>query len=81
MKTFHLTVARIGENLFDGEAVAATLPGREGVFQILAEHEALVSELSLGEVRVTAVGNRTYRFEILRGGIAEVSRNQTTILL
>jgi len=81
MKTFHLTVAKVGENLFDGEAVSASLPGSEGVFQILAEHEAFVSELKNGEMHVKAADDRMHHFKILKGGVAEVSRNQATILL
>lgn len=81
MKTFHLTVARVGENLFDGEAVSATFPGKEGVFQVLAEHEAFVSELVPGEMHIKAADDQMYHFEIPKGGLAEVSRNQATILL
>jgi len=81
MKTFHLTVARVGENLFDGEAISATLPGKDGVFQILAEHEAFVSELGAGEIRIKAADGQERQVEVPRGGIAEVSRNQATILL
>ena len=81
MKTFHLTVERVGENLFDGEAVSATLPGKDGVFQILAEHEPFVSELVPGEMRVKAADEQSYHFELPKGGVAEVSRNQATILL
>ncbi len=81
MRTFHLTIARVGENLFDGEAVSATLPGKDGVFQILAEHEPFVSELAPGEMRVKAADEQSYHFELPKGGIAEVSRGQATILL
>jgi len=81
MRTFHLTVARVGENLFDGEAISATLPGSEGVFQILAGHEAFVSELAAGSIQVKAADEQTYHFEIPQGGLAEVSHNQATILL
>ena len=81
MKTFHLTIAKVGENLFDGEAISASLPGSEGVFQVLAEHEAFVSELVPGEIHVRAADDQMHHFEILKGGIAEVSRNQATILL
>ena len=80
-KTFHLTVARVGENLFDGEVESVTLPGRDGVLQVLAEHEALVSELAPGELHVKAVDNESYHFEIPHGGVAEVSNNQATVLL
>ena len=81
MKTFRLTVARVGENLFDGEAVSASLPGGEGVFEVLAGHEAFISLLAEGEMRIRAADEKTYHFEIPKGGIVEVSRNQATVLL
>ncbi len=81
MKTFHLTVAKVGENLFDGEAISVSLPGSEGVFQILAEHEAFVSELKNGEMRIKAADDRMHYVTISRGGIVEVSHNQATVLL
>lgn len=80
-KSFHLTIARVGENLFDGEAISVSATGSEGVFQILADHEAFVSELVPGEIHVKAADEQVYHFEIPKGGIAEISRNQATILL
>lgn len=80
-KTFHLTVAKVGEHLFDGDAVAVTLPGSEGVFQILAEHEAFVTRLVPGEIRITDADGEVRRLAIAEGGIAEVSHHQATILL
>jgi len=80
-KTFHLTVARVGENLFDGEAISVTVPGKEGVFQILAEHEAFVSEIVPGTLHVKAMDEIIHQFEMVHGGIAEVSQGQATILL
>jgi F-type H+-transporting ATPase subunit epsilon len=79
-RTFHLTIAKVGENLFDGEAVSVVLPGEDGVFEVLALHEALVSPLRQGEIRVTAADGGEHRYE-LSGGIAEISGNQATILL
>lgn len=80
-KTFHLTVAKVGENLFDGDAISATLPGKDGVFQVLANHEAFISELKEGEMRVTSADNQSHNFYMPNGGVAEISNNQTTILL
>jgi F-type H+-transporting ATPase subunit epsilon len=80
-KTFHLTIAKVGENLFDGEAVSIILPGKDGVFQILADHEAFVSTLAHGEAKVVDLGGEEHRFPIADGGIAEVSGSQTTVLL
>ena len=81
MRTFHLTIARVGENLFDGEATSVVLPGADGVFEVLAGHEALVSPLRVGEARVEAANGERHHFELPHGGIAEVSNNQATILL
>ena len=79
MKTFRLTIAKIGENLFDGDAISVTLPGAEGQFTVLAHHEPLVSELKKGEARIkTEKGEQVVPVE---GGVAEVSKNQTTVLL
>jgi len=81
MRTFHLTVAKVGENLFDGDAVSATLPGKEGVFQVLASHEAFIAELTEGEMHITSADNQKHNFSLPHGGIAEISHNQATILL
>jgi len=81
MKSFHLTVAKVGENLFNGEAVSIALPGTEGQFEILADHEAFVSELKPGRANAVAVDGSAHHFEIPQGGIAEVSHNQATVLL
>jgi F0F1-type ATP synthase epsilon subunit len=80
-KTFHLTIAKIGENLFDGGVLAASLPGADGVFEVLVGHEAFVSELVAGVVRVRLPDNEVRNFPVPQGGIAEVSNNQTTVLL
>ena len=81
MKTFRLTVARVGENLFDGEAASVTLPGSEGVFTVLANHEALVSELKAGDVVIRDEKGNTQVIEVSDRGVAEISHNQTTVLL
>lgn len=80
-KSFHLTIAKVGENLYDDEAISVSVPGSEGVFQVLAEHEALVSELRSGEVRVGTEEGKQQSFAIAEKGIVEVSHNQVTILL
>ena len=79
-KTFHLTIARVGENHFDGEAVSLSLPGEEGVFVVLANHEAFVTPLKAGEAMVESVDGSKQTFAIEKG-IAEISNNQATVLL
>ena len=79
--TFHLTIAKIGENLFDGDARSVTLPGAEGVFQVLPNHESFVSHLKTGEAKVVAADGTITTLTVSDGSIAEVSNNQATILL
>jgi F-type H+-transporting ATPase subunit epsilon len=80
-RTFHLTVAKVGENLFEGDVFSVTLPGSEGVFQVLAGHEAFVSELKSGDVHIMDAENKSHHLAIAHGGIAEISRGQATILV
>jgi F-type H+-transporting ATPase subunit epsilon len=80
-KTFHLTVARVGENLFDGEAISATLPATEGVITVLANHEPFVSTLNAGNVRIENASGEKIDLQIPEGGVVEISANQATVLL
>ena len=80
-KTFHLTIAEVGRNIFDGEAVSVTLPGEEGVFTVLAHHEAFVTPLKVGEVKIKTLDGEQKIIELAKSGIAEVSGNQATVIL
>ena len=80
-KTFHLTIAEVGRNIFDGEAVSVTLPGEDGVFTVLANHEAFVSPLKVGEAKIETPDGEQKIIELARNGIAEVSGNQATVIL
>ncbi|MBU6321584.1 MAG: F0F1 ATP synthase subunit epsilon [Patescibacteria group bacterium] len=80
-RTFHVTIARVGENLFDGEALSVTLPGADGVFEVLAGHEPFVSPLTAGEAHVVDESGERYHYELPHGGIAEISRGEATVLL
>jgi len=80
-KSFHLTVARVGENIFDGDAFSVVLPGADGVFTVLAGHEAFVSELKEGEIKIEAADGTKHHVEVGHHGVAEVSGNQVTVLL
>ncbi|MEK7079789.1 MAG: hypothetical protein AAB901_00685 [Patescibacteria group bacterium] len=79
-KTFHLTIAKVGENLFDGDALSVTLPGADGAFTVMAGHEALVTPLNEGVALVKTADGSEQSFPIERG-VAEVSNNQATVLL
>ncbi len=80
-KAFHLTVARIGENVFDGDAVLLTVPGTEGMFTVLAGHEPLVCELATGEIRFESADGEHYHIPVRDTSLIEISHNQATVLL
>ncbi|HEX2792217.1 MAG TPA: hypothetical protein VHO23_00675 [Candidatus Paceibacterota bacterium] len=80
MKSFHLTVAKVGESLFDGEAFSVSLPGADGDFTVLAGHEAFVTPLRPGQALVKPAEGEELLITI-ESGVAEVSGNQVTVLL
>ncbi len=74
-----VTVARVHDNLFAGEAISITVPTTDGQLTILPKHEALVSTLHPGKLTVrTAAGEQEFDVE---SGVLEVSNNQVTVLL
>lgn len=77
--TFHLVIASVGETLYDGAALSATLPGAAGVLTILPHHEPLVTTLVQGTVTVKeSLGDRTFDIE---DGVLECSGNRAVVLL
>lgn len=79
-KYFHLSVARVAETLYEGEALSMTAPGEDGVLTVLAHHEALVTPLKHGLLRFETGSGEVTELTIERG-ILEVSDNQATVLL
>jgi F-type H+-transporting ATPase subunit epsilon len=76
---FHVVIAKVHENLFNGEAQSLTVPTQDGIVTILSKHEPLVSTLKPGTVIVrTTEGPREFA---VTDGVLEVSGNQATVLL
>ena len=78
-KSFKLTISRVDEQLYSGNANAVTLPGTEGELTILAYHEPLVTMLKKGTV-IVREGESVKRFSIDKG-LLETSGNQVTVLV
>jgi F-type H+-transporting ATPase subunit epsilon len=75
-----LTIARVDGPVFDGEVISVAVPGAAGDMELLAGHEALISPLKGGEVRVKKLDGTTDSFS-LEFGTLEVSNNHATILI
>lgn len=74
-----VVIAKVDENLFDGEAESLTVPGAEGEMTVLGEHMPLVTLLKAGEITVRAGGTEK-KFPIA-GGVLEVRREGATVIL
>ena len=75
-----LTIARVDGPVFDGEVISVAVPGMAGDMELLAGHEALISPLKKGEVRVKKADGTTETFALTQGTL-EVSNNHATILI
>ena len=79
LSTFHLIVASVGETLFDGAALSATIPTTAGEITVLPHHEPLVATLKPGTITVReSLGNKDISVE---GGVLEISANRAIVLL
>lgn len=80
VSTFRLIVASVGETLFDGAAASATMPGTAGEFTLLPKHEAFVTTLKKGTVRIKDGSGSTKEFPI-ENGVLECSQGKAVVLL
>ncbi len=77
--TFHLVVASVGENKFDGAALSVTLPTTAGEITVLPHHEPLVATLRPGTITIReSLGNKEIPVE---SGVVEISGNRAVVLL
>lgn len=76
----YIVIARVHENLFNGEADELTAPTTEGEVTILKDHEPFVAALKSGTVTVRSGKAIEKRFTV-EGGVLEVSSSRVTVLL
>ena len=80
MNTLHLVISSVSENLYDGPALSATLPGTAGEMTILPNHEPLISTLKAGKVTVRIPNMDDKTFDI-QAGVLEVSGERAVVLV
>lgn len=77
--TFKLTISKVNEQLFSGDALSVNVPGTEGEMTILANHEPLITMLKRGVITVkTDMEPKTFTIE---KGLLETSNGQVTVLV
>lgn len=78
-KTYRLEIVTPEQMVYSGSVTAASLPGSEGYFGVLANHAPLVAALRQGVVRLTDTENVSTEIPI-SGGFFEVSANHAIVL-
>jgi len=63
------------EIIFQGKANSVTVPGEQGVFEILAFHKRIISRLLAGKLSIDGKSLSLHR------GIVKVNQNQVMIIL
>jgi len=76
---FHLTIVTPQGASFDSEVDAVVLPGSEGDFGVLPDHERFLCPLRIGEVQIQAGGTTTWA--AVSSGFADVSGAQVAVLV
>lgn len=79
MAVFHFELVSPDKLQFNGPAQAVLVPGRDGDFQVLRDHAAMMTSLRPGVVVVEEEGGKAHRF-FVRGGFAEVNPGGLTVL-
>jgi len=80
MNTLHLIISSVSENLYDGPALSATLPGSAGEMTVLPNHEPLISTLKAGTITVRIPGKDKQVFNIT-SGVLEISGERAVVLV
>jgi F-type H+-transporting ATPase subunit epsilon len=74
-----VVIAKVDQNLYDGEAESLTVPGAEGEMTVLPEHMPLVTTLKQGSITVRSKeGEKKFAIE---SGVLEVRRDGATVIL
>jgi len=76
-KNFFMEIVTPEGKVFSGDAEFAVVPALEGEVGILPGHAALLSEINIGELRVTQTGSvSTF---VVESGIVEIRDNRVSV--
>ncbi len=77
--TFPLSIFSLDRKIFEGNATALTLPGKEGEIQVLAGHTPLIALLKEGDILIARENNANQKLPI-GGGVVEVRPEKVIVL-
>ncbi|MFT6332384.1 MAG: F-type H+-transporting ATPase subunit epsilon [Lentimonas sp.] len=67
--------------IFEGDCFQATIPSEKGEMGILADHEATISKLAEGVVKILDKKDQVLEEYPIKGGFAEMFNNRLLILI
>ncbi len=68
------------KSLFSGEIYLIKVPGEKGSFEVLNNHEPIISNLVQGQIKIIAKEGKEHFFDIKKGFI-EVKHNKISVLV
>lgn len=79
MNMFNLLIMTPEKTLYQGNVVAAIIPGQEGIFEVLAHHASLVTLVKSGSIEIIKENHERESLTIPEG-FFEFHHNQATLL-
>lgn len=79
MHSFLLTITKLNEVVYSGEADSVTAPGKEGELTVLKNHIPLLTSLREGKI-IVKKDDEVFEF-LAAKGILEVSQKGVTLLI
>jgi F-type H+-transporting ATPase subunit epsilon len=67
------------KKVFSGEVQLVSVPGKDGYFEVMKNHAAIISTLKKGDLEITESGGNKLQFH-LESGVIEVKANKIIIL-
>lgn len=75
----NLEIVSPEKNIYDGKVKSVSIPGVQGLFQVLYNHAPIVSAFDIGIIIAVDSEGKTVKFST-SGGIVEVNKNNVMIL-
>jgi F-type H+-transporting ATPase subunit epsilon len=79
MADFRLQIVTQQRTVFDRDVTSLTMPGEEGSFGVMANHQPIIAVLKAGSIDLR-IGNDVRRGKI-GGGFFEMESNKATLLV
>jgi len=75
----YIEIISPSDKIYTGEIHLVQLPGTRGSFEIMNNHEPIISTLEKGKIKVVTTNGEELFFET-EGGLVELSKNKINIL-